>query len=119
MGRCKIIVNIPSVEAMRAMTVGHYDDDELETYIQAVICKIENAAKEGLFFTRIEYKEIVDNPIYYDNYYDSYRRLNKYGNSLFDYIISCFTNEGYNCWSNQYPNNSGFTVAWYPNKESS
>ena len=44
------MVNIPSVEAMRAMTVGHYDDDELETYIKAVICKIEKAAKEGLFF---------------------------------------------------------------------
>ena len=113
------MVNIPSVTKTQEMAVGHYDKDELETYIQAVICKIENAAKEGLFFTRIEYGEIVDNPIYYDNYYDSCRRLNKYGNSLFDYIISCFTNEGYNCWSNQYPNNSGFTVAWYPNKEGS
>ena len=112
------MANIPSVTKTQAMAVGHYDKDELETYIQAVICKIEKAAKEGLFFTRIEYEEIVDNPIYYDNYYDSCRRLNKYGNSLFDYIISCFISEGYNCWSNQYPNNSGFTVAWYPNKES-
>ena len=110
------MVNIPSVEAMRAMTVRHYDDDELETYIQAVICKIEKAAKEGLFFTRIEYKEIVDNPIYYDNYYDSCRRLNKYGNSLFNYIINCFTNEGYNCWN---PNDSGFTIVWYLRKENS
>ena len=63
------MANIPSVEAMRAMTVGHYDDDELEAYVQAVIWKIENAAKEGLFFTNIEYKEIVDNPIYYDDNY--------------------------------------------------
>ena len=109
------MANIPSVTKTQAMAVGHYDKDELETYIQAVICKIEKAAKEGLFFTRIEYGEIVDNPIYYD----SCRRLNKYGNSLFDYIISCFRSEGYNCWSNQYPDISGFTVGGYLNKESS
>ena len=71
MGRCKVMANIPSVTKTQAMAVGHYDKDELETYIQAVICKIEKAAKEGLFFTRIEYGEIVDNPIYYDNYYDA------------------------------------------------
>lgn len=107
------MANIPSVEAMRAMAVGHYDDDELEAYVQAVIWKIENAAKEGLFFTNIEYKEIVDNPIYYD---DNYCSLNKYGNSLFNYIISCFTNKGYRCWN---PNNSGFTIIWSLNEENS
>ena len=107
------MVNIPSVTKTQEMAVGHYDKDELETYIQAVICKIENAAKEGLFFTEIEYKEIVNNPIYYDDYYC---RLNKYGNSLFNYIISCFTNEGYNCWN---PNDSGFTIVWSLRKENS
>ena len=50
------MVNIPSVTKTQEMAVGHYDKDELETYIQAVICKIE---KKDYFLQELNTKKLL------------------------------------------------------------
>lgn len=53
------MANIPSVTKTQEMAVGHYDKDELDTYIQAVICKIEKAAKKDYFLQELNTKKLL------------------------------------------------------------
>lgn len=106
------MANIPSVEDMQIITVKSFDEDKFEQYIVAVVNKIKEAAKQGLFSVDIKYTDVTNNSIYYCGYYGE-SILNKYGFALFDCIIASFVKEGYKCQPCNTVNNSYFTLSWY------
>lgn len=107
------MANIPSAEAMQIITIKSFNENEFEQYVVAIINKIKEAAKHGLFSVDIKYVEVTDNVNYYNNWYTGDYSLNKYGFSLFECLISLFVEEGYKYCPCQSADDYYFTLGWY------